>query len=227
MRRVFEVAAAAALTIALPAIAAAQVRQTPPPAPPPPDRVNLNYPNESYWTVSGSVGSNFGARADESSVQFGGQLAYLYRGVFGGEALADFAPHFRINNALLAGNPMVNAYMANAIGVVPLGSESRVHPYVSGGLGVLQLQSSDIRTPLLPTSNLTTSSNQTRFAGNIGGGVMGFAGNFGVRADIRYFTAFSNDLSTDPNVPAADLFARNLLAGLDFWRASLGVAVRW
>jgi len=227
MRRVFEVVAAAALTVALPAIAAAQVRRTPPPAPAQPDRASLNDPNDNHWTAAGFVGSNFGARGGESSVQFGGQVAYLYRGVIGGEALADFAPHFRIDNPLLAGNPAVNAYMANVIGAVPIGSEARIQPYVSGGLGALQLRSSDIRTPAVPTSNLTTSSSQTKLGGNIGGGVMGFAGNVGIRADVRYFTVFSNTISTDPNIAAADLFAQNLLSGLDFWRANIGVAVRW
>jgi opacity protein-like surface antigen len=226
MRRVFEVAAAAALTVALPAIAAAQVRQAPPPTASQ-DRVHFNDPGDNYWTASGSIGSNFGARTDESSVQYGGQLAYLYRGVIGGEFLADFAPHFRMDNPLLTGNPSVNAYMANVIGAVPLGSEARVQPYVSGGIGGMQLRSSDIRTPAVPTSNLTTSSSQTKLGGNIGAGVMGFAGNVGIRADIRYFTVFNSGVSTDPNVAAADLFAQNLLSGLDFWRANIGVAFRW
>jgi hypothetical protein len=26
---------------------------------------------------------------------------------------------------------------------------------------------------------------------------------------------------------AADVFAQNLLSGLDFWRANIGIAVRW
>ena len=227
MRRVREMLAAAALTVVLPGVAAAQVNRTPPPAPQPDDRATFHDPGNSYWTAAGFVGSNFGARADESSVQFGGQLAYLYRGVVGGEALADFAPHFRINNPLLTGNPAVNAYMANVIGAIPIGSEARVQPYVSGGVGGVQLRSSDIRTPALPTSNLTTSSSQMKFGGNIGAGVMGFAGNFGIRADVRYFTVFGNSVSTDPNVAAADLFAQNLLSGLDFWRANLGIAFRW
>jgi opacity protein-like surface antigen len=225
MRRVYEMLAAAALTVALPAVGAAQASRTPPPTPP--QSASLNDPNNSYWTAAGFVGSNFGAGANESSVDFGGHLAYLYRGVIGGEVLADFAPHFRVNNPLLVGNPMVNAYMANVIGAVPIGSEGRVQPYVSGGLGRVQLSSSDIRTPLLPTSNVTTSSSQSKFGGNIGAGVMGFAGNVGVRADVRYFTVFSSDISTDPNIAAADVFARNLLSGLDFWRANFGIAVRW
>jgi opacity protein-like surface antigen len=227
MRRVHEMLAAAALTVVLPAVAAAQASRTPPPTAPQKEPASLNDPYNSYWTAAGFLGSNFGAGADESSVEFGGQLAYLYRGVIGGEVLADFAPHFRVNNALLTSNPMVNAYMANVIGAVPIGSEARVQPYVSGGLGRVQLSSSDIRTPLLPTSNLTTSSSQSKFGGNIGAGVMGFAGNVGIRADVRYFTVFSSDISADPNIAAADVFARNLLSGLDFWRANLGIAVRW
>jgi opacity protein-like surface antigen len=226
MRRVFEVAAATALTIALPALAAAQARQTAPPPPAQNERSSFN-DQENSWIATGFLGSNFGARADESSVQFGGQLAYLYRGVFGGEVLADFAPHFRLDNPLLAGNPAVNAYMANAIAAVPIGSEARFRPYVSGGLGGVQLRSSDIRTPAVPTSNLTTSSSQMKLGGDIGGGVMGFAGNVGIRADIRYFTVFGSTISTDPNIAAADLFAQNLLSGLDFWRANLGIAFRW
>jgi opacity protein-like surface antigen len=226
MRRVFEVVAACALTIALPAISAAQARQTAPPPPSQNERASFN-DHDNTWIATGFLGSNFGARADESSVQFGGQLAYLYRGVFGGEVLADFAPHFRLDNPLLAGNPAVNAYMANAIAAIPIRSEARFQPYVSGGLGGVQLRSSDIRTPAVPTSNLTTSSSQMKLGGNIGGGVMGFAGNVGIRADIRYFTVFGNSISTDPNIAAADLFAQNLLSGLDFWRANLGVVVRW
>src|SRR6516162_10228121 len=86
MRRVFKVAVATALTIALPALAAAQGRQTAP-VPPQNERASFN-DQENSWIATGFLGSNFGARADESSVQFGGQLAYLYRGVFGGEVLA-------------------------------------------------------------------------------------------------------------------------------------------
>jgi hypothetical protein len=101
----------------------------------------VHEPTTSYWTASGFVGSNFGAGADSATVDFGGQLAYLYRGMIGAEFLADFAPHFRINNALLADNPNVNSYMLNVIGAVPIGWDARVQPYVSGGLGGIQLRS--------------------------------------------------------------------------------------
>src|SRR5215510_5240655 len=107
MRTVLRMMIAAAVT-AFPSIAAAQSQtQPPPPAPAPApapaqptsSRFDLD-DSTSQWTASGFVGSNFGARADSASVDFGGQLAFLWRGAIGGEFLADFAPHFRINNVL-------------------------------------------------------------------------------------------------------------------------------
>jgi len=236
MRTVQWMIAAAALTVALPTITSAQ--DAPPPSPPPtpapapaqpaPGRsntANLTDPNTSYWTAAGFVGSNFGASADNSSVDFGGQLAYLYRGMVGGEVLADFAPHFRLNNALLADNPDVNSYMLNVIGALPLGREARVQPYISAGLGGVQLRSSMLNSASVPLGS-TTTANQTKFGGDIGAGVMGFAGNIGIRGDVRYFRAFNSDVSTNATTPG-DIFAQNLLSGLDFWRANIGIAVRW
>ena len=236
MRRVKGAIIAVALT-ALPAISAAQ-SQTPPPTPPPapaPDPAQpqpvpqkggapLSDPTNSYWTASGFVGSNFGARADNASVDFGGQLAYLYRGAIGAEFLADFAPRFQMHNALLADSPNVNSYMANVIGAVPFGWEVRVQPYVSAGLGGIQLRSDMLNVAAAVST--TTSANQSRFGGNIGAGIMGFAGNVGIRGDVRYYRAFKRDVSTDATTPA-DVFAQNLLSGLEFWRANIGIAVRW
>jgi opacity protein-like surface antigen len=236
MRTVQSVILAATLTAVLPAISAAQSQSpsptpppTPPPAPAPPAPASpliAHQANTSYWTASGFVGSNFGAGADNASVDFGGQLAYLYRGMIGAEFLADFAPHFRINNALLADNPNVNSYMVNAIAAVPIGSEARVQPYVSGGLGGIQLRSDMLNFGAGAVVGTTTAANQTRFGGNIGAGVMAFAGNVGIRGDVRYYRAFNNDISTNATT-AADVFAQNLLSGLDFWRANIGIAVRW
>jgi len=234
MRIVQSVILASTLVAVVPAISAAQSQTPPPPEPvatpppaqsPPPSRPTTHESNPSYWTASGFVGSNFGAGADSASVDFGGQLAWLYRGAVGAEFLADFAPHFRINNALLADNPNVNSYMLNVIGAVPIGSEAQVQPYVSGGLGGIQLRSDMFNiAPAVPGA--TTEANQTKFGGNIGAGVMAFAGNVGIRGDVRYYRAFHSDISTNATT-AADVFAQNLLSGLDFWRANIGIAVRW
>lgn len=235
MRTSLGVIASAALIAAFPAISSAQ-NQTPPPAPPPapapaqpappPSKIEVSDSPAGQWMASGFVGSNFGAAANTASVEFGGQLAWLYRGTIGAEFLADFAPNFRLNNALLADNPNVNSYMVNVIGAVPIGgSEARVQPYVSGGLGGVQLRSDVINVG--STVSSTTPANQVRFGGNVGAGLMAFSGNVGIRADVRYYRAFTNNDLTTNTSTSADVFAQNLLSGLDFWRANLGIAVRW
>jgi hypothetical protein len=89
--------------------------------------------------LSGFVGSNFGTSGDNldfdsgASVAFGVQTAYLWRGIVGGEFIADFAPNTEFQ--FFANEPDVNSYMFNAIGAVPLGSTERYQPYVSGGCG--------------------------------------------------------------------------------------------
>lgn len=59
------------------------------------------------------------------------------------------------------------------------------------------------------------------FAVNAGGGVMGFvAPHLGVRADLRYFRAYGFKLT--------DLETAGLaLDRFDFWRASVGIAVKF
>jgi hypothetical protein len=181
---------------------------------------------QSRWTAAGFVGANYGASSTSSSVDFGGQVGYLFRGMIGGEFLADFAPNFNLSNAFLADRPNVNAYMANVILAAPLGSEAQIQPYVSAGLGGVQLRSNMLALANVPTS-AQTEANQTRGGGDIGFGVMGFAGNVGIRGDVRYFRAFTNNTVTTTGTTAADAFSQNLLSGLDFWRANIGIAVRW
>ena len=183
-------------------------------------------PTQSRWTAAGFVGANYGASATGSSVDFGGQLGYLYRGIIGGEFLADFAPRFNVANAFLADRPNVNAYMANVILAAPFGTEAAIQPYVSVGVGGIQLRSNLLTFANVPTS-AQSEVNQTRGGGDIGFGVMGFAGNVGIRGDVRYFRAFTNNTVTTTGSTAADVFAQNLLSGLDFWRANIGIAVRW
>ncbi len=158
-------------------------------------------------------------------------MGYLYRGLVGGEFLADFAPNFSMANPFLAGTPTVKAYMFNLVGAAPLGTDFRFQPYVSGGFGGVQLRSNMLATitvgagPSAVTSTSTVAADGTRFGGDIGAGVMAFVGNFGLRGDIRYFRAFTGGASNTSS--ASDLFAATTLSGLDFWRANIGIAVRW
>jgi hypothetical protein len=184
-------------------------------------------PDVSHWIASGFVGSNFGAAVSNSSVDFGGQLGYLWRNRFGGEFLAGFTPNFETNNILLGGaTPTVNSYMVNAIGAIPLGADANWQPFVSGGFGAITLRTGDLNLANPGTAVQSTfSADDSQFAGNIGFGLMGFAGNWGVRGDVRYFRAFeSSDFNADDTASA---IAQSVLSGLDFWRANIGVAVRW
>ena len=195
-----------------------------------------------HWVASAYVGTNFGSGRNNdldlidtnnstTSINFGGQAAYLWGGYVGAEALVDFAPSFELSNVLFEKHPLVNSYMANGIVAAPFGSNNQYLPYLSGGLGAIQLRSTIfVLDPTdAPDINLigTISADGTRFGGDIGGGIMGFAGKWGFRGDVRYFKT-----SVDNNVDLTDLgngnlFTQGVLSGLAFWKANVGVAFRW
>jgi hypothetical protein len=198
----------------------------------------------SHWIASGFVGSDFGNQANGSSVDFGGSVGYLWNNWVGGEFIAGFSPDFQLqtstpNAFLLNGNnPAINSYMANAIGAISLGPDANWQPFVSGGFGALQLRSGinniSGTTGGGTTVSSTFNSNETRAGGNIGGGVMGFMGSWGVRADVRYFRAFSQDNTTSSTSSTGTTTTTGgttsnlgIIPGLDFWRANIGVAFRW
>jgi len=184
----------------------------------------LGTTNPNQWFASAFIGSNYGATAEGSSVDFGGAVGYLWNRMVGGELLASFAPSFHLTNALLASSPNVNTYMANVIAAVPLGSDGQWQPFVSAGLGAVQLRSDVFNVADNPAAG-SVSANDAKFGGDVGFGIMGYAANVGLRADVRYFRTRSST-NTNP-ASTADAFASNLLSGLDFWRANIGVALRW
>jgi opacity protein-like surface antigen len=189
--------------------------------------------------AAGFAGTNFGNSTDERTLTFGGEAGYLWHGLVGGEVLTDFAPTFKLNNptvnlgtsqlTLLSDTPKVFSYMANAVGALPLGTEGQFQPFVSGGIGAITLRSS-VCNPFCVTNPIdgisplfaTNIENHTRFAWDVGGGVMYYAGRVGVRGDIRWYRA-----STDNNLSAASTVTQQLVSGLDFWRANIGVTFQW
>jgi hypothetical protein len=175
----------------------------------------------SHWTASGFVGSHFGDSVEGSQFDFGGSLGYMWRGAFGAEFLAGFSPDFQFANNVLGGaEPQVNTYMGNLMGAIPLGFDAAWQPFVSGGLGAITMRS-DI-TASVDGSDFEDAfgADDTQLGGNIGFGVMGFAGAWGVRGDVRYFRGFNNNDSDNTA-------GQSILSDLDFWRANIGVAVRW
>jgi len=160
-----------------------------------------------------------------SSLAFGGQIGYLWRGKIGGEFLTSFAPSVGVaNNLFLADEPRVNTYMANVIGSVSFGTDRQFRPYISAGLGAVSLHTS-VFTDVSDID--TASTTRSRLGSNIGGGLMVFAGHYGVRADVRHYTTTSsNNLDLLFAETPSDL-TRGLLSGLEFWRTDVGVAFRW
>jgi len=215
------------------------------PIPPPPPVVVARTPTprpvpvaatpyeESHrpWFASGFIGTQMDTSAElvsaddvTNSVAFGGNIGYMWRSKIGGEFLASFAPSVGFNDVFLANTPQVNTYMGNVIGAVPFGHDGRFRPYISAGLGLIAL-----RTTVFTSvrGNATISTNDSRFGSNIGGGMMAFDGRWGVRGDVRHYSATtSNDAVFFPGESPDDL-TRGLLSGLSFWRADVGVAFRW
>jgi len=194
------------------------------------------------WFASGFVGGNFGAslhsdlentnidnNSSKSSLDVGGNIGYTWNRVFGVEFLADFTPGFGVSNILnadevnrLVDDPRLNTYMVNAIAAVPIGA-GRWQPFISGGLGGVSLAADVLDNPLRRDGS-TTRASRSRMGSNIGGGVFTFADNVGVRADVRYFHS-GTDNRTETII--ADQITENIVSGLSFWRANVGVAFRW
>ena len=195
----------------------------------------------NHWFVSASVGTNFGSsRTDtpgglvlndnSASINFGAGVAYRWRSYVGAEGLIDSAPSFVIDNVLFEAHPTVNTYMANGLVTVPVGSERRFFPYVSGGVGAVQLRSTIFTVDPMSVVDVnsidTVKANAARFGWDVGGGIMGFAGEWGFRADLRHYQA-SLDNNVNTTDSAGTLFAQGILSDFAFWKVNIGLVRRW
>jgi hypothetical protein len=177
--------------------------------------------------ASASIGSNFGPTEEEATLDYGASIGYLWRGALGFELLGQATPDFSLDNILFVERPMVNSYMANFIGAVPIGLDGQFQPFVSGGFGALQLRQDILNLASPDPIGNAINGNAIRFGGNIGGGLMAFVKNVGIRGDVRYYRASEDpDASIEPE-DSADVVADTALSGLDFWRANLGITFRW
>jgi opacity protein-like surface antigen len=205
------------------------------------------------WVVSGFLGANFGAsrssnvdlsaiedldtNSSTTGINFGGQIAYLARGVIGAEFLMDFSPGLgTFNNLLFSQSPDVNSYMFNLIAVAPFGRAQTVDPYISGGVGAVTLNSSIfvsnplIINPLITNAIATQDVSGSKFGWDLGGGLMAWSEkNWGFRADLRYYRTTGNDTDVfDINdIGDGTIFSRVQLSGISFWKANAGVAFRF
>lgn len=207
--------------------------------------------NPRGWMASGFIGTNFNSSRssgidlanledlnanNSTSVNFGGQVGYLARGVIGGEFLADFSPSLgTFDNVLFQKSPDVNSYMFNLIAVAPFGHAHSYDPYISGGIGAVTLNSTIFTTDPTRAANLNALGTETisgsRFGWDLGGGVMAWSEkNWGFRGDLRYYKTSTNDPGNNfdlNDIGDGTEFTRLELAGISFWKANAGIAFRW
>ena len=211
--------------------ATGQTTTTEPAPPPAPANVDIEDDDldemANEFIVSGFVGGSFARNALETSVDFGGAFDYLRNGAFGAEFLAGFAPRFKLDR--LGGTKSdVNNYMANVIAAIPVGSYKAVRPFVSAGVGALTLsQNTDTsNSTIVNATSALFEPSETHFGGNIGAGIMGFTGAFGIRADVRYFSALGHKNANSPSVAQPGTLL-SVLDDVSFWRANVGLAFRF
>lgn len=206
--------------------------------------------NARNWVVSGFLGTNFGSSRTNpivqldrlenldtgtSSANFGGQVAYLARGVIGGEFLAEFSPRLNtFNNVLFERSPNVNTYMFNLIAAAPFGSIQSFDPYISGGIGWVGMHADIFTANPLGVQNVNTIPTQSvsaqKFGWDLGGGVMAWSEKrWGFRGDLRYYRSTSSGTDTFDlnNIGNGDAFTLSELSGISFWKANAGLAFRW
>ncbi len=199
-----------AAAIAATPSASALAQDTPPP-PPQPTSSSGSSSSGSYasdasrWLASGFVGSNFGNNAKPASMNIGGSIGYLWKNMFGAQLDTAFTPSFQLQNKFFGTGvkPDVNSFMANAIWAPAMGSDGRLQPFVSGGVGAISLRSG------VGTSAAMSTQSSTRFGGDVGGGLMAFAGRWGFKAGLNYLRATgtystsgaSSPTNQNPNTP--------------------------
>ena len=225
-----------------PARAPAPAPVRPPPPPPAPAPVAATAEPEYSWMATGYLGTSFttgglqqallSTSSSDGGLTYGMQVAYVKKYV-GAEFIGDFAPSFNMSSVALAKDPTVNSYMFNAIGA---GRWGWFEPFISGGIGGVTMRTQTFDESAIPivtvqgtlaTQQNTINTAQTHFGSNIGGGFFAYAGQWGIRADVRFYdvTKFSTNTLTNGSVPSD--FTQALLSGLNYWRANLGVSFRW
>lgn len=163
------------------------------------------------------AGVSFLAEGDEkfvygASLAFGGLI-----GVEGEIARTNVADQELLGSTVNLETKLTTG-MVNLMVKVPLGP---VHPYVTGGLGVIRV-SGEVAAPVLGSLQLSGGE----FGMNFGGGVIVFPSrSIGLRADVRYFRTLG-DLTLDELVDIGGLDDLPI-PEFDFWRVTGGVTLRF
>ena len=181
---------------------------------------------EADWLFTPSFGTTFGAdtHGREHPV-LGAGIGWLDEERFGWEVDFAFAPDFfegDHDTFVFTGDSHVGTLMVNALlGVPGAAASSRgVHPYVTGGIGVMQMRA--VTGEGTPEGLFETMRHEIGF--NVGAGVVGFLGDsFGLRGDVRYISSFQNGVPSWTRGLDVDVAPGRF----DFLRATFGVTFRF
>ena len=151
------------------------------------------------------------ASVDKQTWIGGASAAWLTRGVLGAEVDFGYAPRF-FKSELTRPGSNVMSLTGNLLLAVPLSvTRDSLRPYVSAGMGMLHAGVDDQINSATIDRNLLAVS--------IGGGAIGFLNpRAGVRFDLRTVR------STSTGINLATLLKEPQLG---FWRATVGVAIRY
>ena len=173
---------------------------------------------EGYF--SPFIGVNFGGVAGNqftdalktnSSVDYGGLIGYMGKGILGIEEEVGYSPRF-FGESGRFGSTGVLTVMTNAIIGIPIGGTTGagLRPYAVAGVGLLRTMISE------------PSFSDNKWAYDLGGGVMGyFSEHVGIRGDLRYLRDFQVTDRTGNPIGVV------LNGGtFNFWRGTIGVVFR-
>jgi opacity protein-like surface antigen len=164
--------------------------------------------------LAGFVGKNLGGDTLTKTTVYGGVLGGVQPKGVGFEVDFGYSPDFFDTEKDLGIKTSMTTLMGN---LVVGGAAARgVAPFVSGGIGLIRADVHDVQ-------GLIEDLTRNDFGLNIGGGINAmFASNVGVRGDLRYFRSFKKE-ETDDNFPDFGVD----LSDFNFWRATVGVVLRW
>ena len=175
------------------------------------------------WLITPYLGMGFNGEtnflvfergAGESKVTLGASVALLTAGIFGLEADVAHTPRFFNSDDPrgLVKSSRVTTMGGNVIVAAPLSvTRESLRPYLVGGLGLIQARSEDLANLFPLERDLLGLS--------VGGGAIGLlTPRTGVRFDLRHMKAVSG---------ADGPLAAEGTSRLSFWRASLGVIIRY
>lgn len=174
----------------------------------------LLVPSTSYADLRGTAFGGYARINNSDKGTFGASVAL--GGLIGLEAEAARTPLGLLDNVdIVDVDTDITTYMLNLVLRAPIG---RVQPYGSAGVGVVKASGS----VTIPGLGRVFEANANDVGWNVGGGVYLFpAKHLGIRGDLRRFQ--TGDVTWKDIGSLGDL----PLPTFDFWRASVGVTVKF